>query len=359
MQGPIPPDRGRRAGDSAGMPGSPDGNLKDWQKNTAWFGPIPSDTNPFEEPEDAPELRELRSSNVSDHSGDFWSDRQQTGYQYSLGKKKETGKAYTDTRQKERRVSLRAFAVLALLLVTAVLVMYFGVFRIREIRVEGNSVISAADVIRFSGIRKGGSILQLSETETEKRLVSAALKAASDTGNYNYNRLQFRYLEKELPGTVIISVRERETCCYVTWCGIIYAMDKTGMVLYETEDTAMREQMKLVEVKGLDIRSGAHVGQTLVMSSAAQAQVFRDLFMELKVVGYTENIAEADLSNLSSIILTTRDNFTVGLGGSEYLHAKLRSMKLVCAKLLEMGKTGGSVNVSKPEEPSYSPDSPQ
>ena len=33
--------------------------LRDWQKNT-WYGPAPLDENPFDEPEDAPELRELR-----------------------------------------------------------------------------------------------------------------------------------------------------------------------------------------------------------------------------------------------------------------------------------------------------------
>ena len=360
MQGPGSQIPGRRAGDPSGSPGGADRGLKDWQKNT-WFGPAPSNSNPFEEPEDSPELLEARSSNVSDRSGDFW-DEQKTGYQYSTGKsgQKPARSAAASREHRERVVSLRAAAIVVLLLVTAAAVLYFGVFRIREIRVTGNRDISAADVIRFSGIRRGDSILRLSEKETERRMLSSAMSAASSQGNYNYYRLQFRYLEKEMPGTVTIAVREREACCWLTWCGIMYVMDKNGMVLYETEDAGMRDRVRLVEVKGLDIRSGAQAGQTMVLSSASQELLFKDLFLEMKVLGCTEKIREADLSNPSSILLTTRDPaFTVALGDSTFFHAKLRSMLMVMDKLAEMGKTSGSINVSNPESPSYSPSSPQ
>ena len=359
MQGPSQPRPGRRAGDPSGPSGSQDGNLKDWQKNT-WFGPAPLNSNPFEEPEDAPELLEQRSSNVKDRSGSFWND-QQTGYQYSnqSDSKKAGARTAAALEERERRISFRTVRILVLLLVTAAAVLYFGVFRIREIRVTGNSDISAADIIRFSGIRRGDSILRLSETETERRLLSSATSAAAQ-GNFNYYRLEFRYLEKEMPGTVTIAVREKEACCWLTWCGILYVMDKNGTVLYETEDSGMRDRVKLVEVKGLDIRSGAQAGQTLVMASASQELLFRDLFMEMKVLGCTDRIREADLSNLSSILLTTRDpSFTVALGDSSSIHAKLRSTLLVMDKLEEMGYTGGSINVANPETPSFSPSSPQ
>ena len=361
MQDPSQQRPGRRAGDSGNIPGQPDNGLKDWQKNT-WYGPAPYNSNPFEEPEDAPELLEARSSNVSNHTGEFWNDQQETGYQYSAGElKKNTGRDSVRARKNsEPVISVRVVGFLLLLTVTAVLVLFFGVYRIREIRVVGNRDISASDVIRFSGIRKGSSILTLSEEQTERNLESSAAKAAMDLGNYNYYRLQFRYLEKEMPGTVTIAVRERDACCWCTWGGIMYVMDKNGMVLYETEDLGMREKVELVEVKGLTIRSGAQAGQTIVLSSASQEILFRDLFMEMKIIGCTQMIREADLSNTSSVLLTTRTpDFTVSLGDSGTLHAKLRSMLLVCEKLMEMGKTAGSITVATPEAPFYSPSSPQ
>ena len=66
------------------------------------------------------------------------------------------------------------------------------------------------------------------------------------------------------------------------------------------------------------------------------------------------------LSSTSSVLLTTRSpEYTVSLGTGDTLHAKLRSMLLVREKLMEMGKNAGSINVSNPETPFYSPSSPQ
>ena len=117
---------------------------------------------------------------------------------------------------RERSVSVRAVIIVTVLLAAAFFIVWFGVFRIREIRVVGNREISSADIIRFSGIRKGGSILQLSEKETEKHLNAAAISAAVEYGNYNYYRIQFRYLEKELPGTVTIAVPISVFLLYLT-----------------------------------------------------------------------------------------------------------------------------------------------
>ena len=368
MQGPGQPPTGRRAGDS-GASGPGGGELRDWQKNT-WFGPAPVNSSPFEEPDNAPELLEERSSNVNNRTGVFWEEKDPAGYQYNggdTGRRQPEGRDVVPAgRKRERQITVHTMAVLILVLVTVVLALFFGVFRIREIRVVGNRAISSEDIIRFSGIRRGASILTLGEEETERHINASVVAEITDKEkkqeepNYNYYRLQFRYLEKEMPGTVIITVKEREACCWLIRGGILFVMDKNGMVLYETEDLSMSERLvDLVEVKGLTIRSGAHIGQTMVLSSAAQELIFRDLFLEMKILGCNSQVSEADLSNPSSILLTTRDRFNVSLGNGESLHAKLRSMLLVRDKLKEMGKESGSINVSNPETPFYSPSSPQ
>jgi len=81
-----------RAGDRRSA--QPD--LPDWQKNT-WYGPAPQNENPFDEPEDAPELRSSRSENVNEHLGDFWrgetSGRGYTSATQATKEKKEETKA--------------------------------------------------------------------------------------------------------------------------------------------------------------------------------------------------------------------------------------------------------------------------
>ena len=72
MQDPMNPQSTRRAGESARRSDSPDGHLSDWQRHTAWIGPVPSNPDPFDEPADSPEIGEIRSDDVRNRTGDFW-----------------------------------------------------------------------------------------------------------------------------------------------------------------------------------------------------------------------------------------------------------------------------------------------
>ena len=342
MEGPSgsyrPDTGGKRAGQTDGQ------GVREWQKNT-WFGPTPLNSNPFDEPEDAPELKEIRSENVNEHMGEFWQPHNAGYNQYSVNHAavKNPGQnktANTKKKQKKRRFPL---AVLVFLLtVTAVLaVLRYAVFTVGEIRIIGNDSIPAAEIIRLSGIRQGAGILSLDEKKVSKRISSDC-------------RLQFSYMSRQLPHTVILCVREREACCWLSYCGIIYVMDKSRMVMYETEDPTIRPA-NLVEVKGLSVRSTTHVGQEMLLTYESQQNAFSALFLEMKVLGCTDRIKEADMTDPDSILLETRDGYTVSLGNAENLHAKLRSMLLVQEELQNRQMTGGTINVSNPESPIYNP----
>ena len=358
MEGPGNNRPVKRAGDSNTPHGAPD--VRDWQRNT-WTGPMPKNVSPFEEPDDAPELLQQRSENLRDREGAFW-QQVTNGYQRTAGSETQqaasvkTSQAKAKPKKKTSGTSAGMKAALALVVLTAVTicVLFFFVFRVKEIRVEGNELISRSDVIRLSGIKYGESILTLSEEETKRNLEAGAVSEAKRTGNSNYYSLQFRYMDKLMPGTVVLSVKEREPCCWMTLRGIMFVMDKSRMVLYESEDPNIRPA-NLVEVKGLNIRGGDHAGQTLTLTSSVQQSIFENLFLELKVLGCLSDIQEVDLSNTSSILMLTRDGYTVSLGDRERIHAKLRSMLYVRDKLRELGKNGGAINVSVPETPTYSP----
>lgn len=351
---------GRRAGDSGG----PDGGLKDWQRNT-WTGPaIQQETNPFDEPDSAPELLELRSENILDKSCDFWNN-QPTGRQNAATEK---GRGGTGPQKKKKDKQpgsgmVRAAVILVGVVAAIAAILFFAVFRIREIRVVGLEHLTeeeqkaiSGDVIRFSGLKYGASILTLNEDEILQQMLSGALREANrDPANpqYYYFKLDFRHVERQMPGTVIITVKEREACCWTRIYGRMYVMDKKLMILYETEDMNMRPE--LVEVTGLEVRSDCHIGQAMVLRSYMQQAVFENLFLEMKVLSCTELVEEAKLNELSSLFIVTRDGFTVSLGDRTRMHAKLRSMLLVREELLRLGKTGGTIDVSVPETPYYSP----
>ncbi len=323
-----------------GAQGGPPPDLKDWQKET-WYGGTPLNQNPFDEPEDAPELREERSENLNNREGDFWRSGQTAGYQFGGGQAPAEPAA-----AKKRERTRRSPLVYVLTGLTAALIVwlvtYYAIFSVRNIRVEGNKSFTDEQVIALSGIGRGQPLLSVDSDQVARSIESNVY-------------LRFRYLEKEVPDTVVLAVREREPCCWMTWCGIFYTMDKERMVLFETEEENVRPA-NLVKVDGLRIRSGCMVGQTLMLETEKQQEVFTALFLEMKVLDCTEDILEADLSNLDSILLTTRDGFTVRLGDSVNLHAKLRSMLLTRDELLRRGYSGGIINVMNLENPIFSPE---
>ena len=336
--------RPRTAGERNNTPGNGDNNVRDWQRNT-WFGPAPVNTNPFEEPEDAPELKESRSENVNERRGDFWNTPGQTGQNTSPLQSQQTGTGVhvriPEKKTERRPRRFRTAVILLLFLIVTFLILRYGVYSVKEIRVIGNKAIPAEEIIRTSGIRQGDSIIMLDENTVRSRIQS------------DY-RLRFTYMARELPGTVILSIREREPCCWISYCGILYVMDKNRMILYESEDPNSKPS-ELVEIKGLEVRSNTVVGQFVTLGNEAQQSIFKDLFQEMKVLKCTDRIADADISNTSSILLTTRDGFTVSMGDRTNIHAKLRSILAVQDKLKEMGYTSGTINVSNLEEPLYYP----
>ena len=352
MQGPGGNLSGRRAGDSGG----PNSGLKDWQRNT-WTGPvIRQEINPFDEPENAPELLELRSDNLRDKTGDFWNDQPTTGQPRTAGT---VSKDLKKEKKKEKQPGsgiVRAAVILVGVVAAVAAILFFAVFRIRVIEVRGNSLFTADQIREMSGLEYGASILTINENEISQHMLAAARKAVNQdpqNPNYDYYKIQFRHVEREMPGKVIITVREREECCWTRIYGRMYKLDKNLMILFDSEDMDMHPD--LVEVTGLEVRSDCHVGQTMVLRSYLQQAVFENLFLEMKVLGCTDVIEEAKLNDLSSLFIVTRDGFTVSLGDRTRLHAKLRSMLLVREELLRLGKTGGTIDVSVPESPYYSP----
>ena len=131
-------------------------------------------------------------------------------------------------------------------------------------------------------------------------------------------------------------------------------MDKNRMVLYESENPSEQPQ-NLVEIKGLEVRSNTLVGQYINLGSETQQSIFTELFLEMKVLGCIDQIKEADISNTSSILLFTRDGYTAALGDRNNLHAKLRSLLLVQEELKQQNYSGGTISVTNPEAPIYTP----
>ncbi len=238
------------------------------------------------------------------------------------------------------RVMVYVLLVLAMLIGVTVMV-GTELFRITDIRVVGNHVVPAEEVIRLSGVRKGGNILALSDDRIAEAI----------SGN--------RYLKlvcvEHDNHTVTLQVYEREAAAFTVVRGIYYVMDRRGMVLEEYADEGGMAA-HLIRADKLNVHS-CIVGKQLSLYDEGVMDAYIQLMLEFKAMGIADQIKELYLDDLDNISLSTRSGYYVRLGDETYLHGKLRSMTLVMEELQNRGYQGGTIDVSVREKPTYSPES--
>ena len=295
--------------------------------------------NPFEEPAEAPELRNVRSDNLYSRDDRFWDHVeeieqpapvpvQDTGRQVKAGPDGHT-----------LRWVLLILGVMALV----GMVVYSAVFQVRSIRVEGANNIPVQEVIRLSGISEGMNTFAIDDNAVERGIES--------------NRyLSFVCVDKQLPDKVVLQVKERTQAAAVKYCGILYILDNRGMILEEAVEN-LEAWDHLVAVEGLGIKN-CRVGETIGLHDVQQMKIYTELMVELKVMNALSDVKELDLTDVDNLFLVSRDGYSVRMGNAERLHAKLRSMLLTREHLNQSGYEGkgGTIDVSTPVNPTYIPE---
>lgn len=287
--------------------------------------------DPFDGYGEDPSLAQERSENLYDRERTFWHNVN------DLEVPTEQPKAAP----RADRHALRWILLIVAVLAVAGFLVYGQVFRVRSITVQGNSIIATEDVIRLAGLSEGMSTLTLDHDAIERGIES--------------NRyLSFVCVDVQLPDQVTIQVRERTPAAVLKYCGILYITDSRGMVLEESFDTSATYP-GLVSVDGMEIRQ-CEVGKQLILSSTKQLDVYMSILLELKVMSATDQVRELNLSDMDNLFLVSTDGYSVRLGESSNIHAKLRSMLLTLDKLREDGYGAGTVDVSTPVNPTYIPE---
>lgn len=295
-----------------------------WQKG--YTAPV----DPFDEPGVDPKLKRQRSSKVYSRRDPFWDAPDSP-----RASDKPHGHAGSHAGRK-------ALAFLAVLLAVGV-ALYGVVFRVRTIDVEGNTQVSDEEVIALSGVAMGTSIAWVD-----------AAKAEEGINRHCY--LVFQGLERQLPNRVVIRVKERTAAAVMYHYGSNYTIDARGMVLAETDD--LEDTGNLPQVSGMDVSGqyGCKVGSPLRVNNEARMAALKEILVELKVLSAQGEVTMIKLSDLSHVLLETREGYSVSLGGTGDIHAKLKAMLAIKAELNKMGKGPGTIDVSNPEQPNFLPE---
>jgi cell division septal protein FtsQ len=230
--------------------------------------------------------------------------------------------------------------VLVFLLLSVLLYFAFDSLTIRHLEIHSISRISASEVALSAGLDRRANYLTLNE------------RSIRDGINAN-NYLIYLGMEKRFPDTLILYVKERIGCSSVKHNGIQYVLDDQGMVL--ERDTVIDLNNAMISVTGLDLRD-IRKGKIIVCRQAEQLQSYIALMGELEMQDYVYEISVINLSDMGNIYLVTRSGYTVTVGDSLQMRAKIGTVRAVIEKLKEMGKKGGMIEAGVPGVATYSPD---
>ena len=169
----------------------------------------------------------------------------------------------------------------------------------------------------------------------------------------NQNRyLKFQSLRRDYPDAITLVVYERVPCTSIKSLGVQYTLDKTGMVLEATQ--TLTPEKGLLVLTGMKV-SKATVGRVIEPEDPRKLAVYETMIYELETKGMLSGISELNVSDLDNLYLVSVDGYSIRLGSTEQLSAKLISYTAVWEALKGMGKYGGTIDVSSPVYPTYIP----
>lgn len=233
-----------------------------------------------------------------------------------------------------------AFICLGVLFLAAV-VLFGGLFRIRNIVVVSNTIMSDArkqEVIAAGGLEEGMSYFSVSEKRVRETMEQNRYLVCSK-------------VEKFLPGTVTLYVHERMARANVHVLGVTYLLDENGMVL-ERLPASMNDSLPVVT--GLQVRD-VTVGKCVVAGSEEQLNAYHLLVQELIDQDWLHGVSELKVSDPDSLYMMTRKGYTVHLGNTEDLRAKIGTVRAVEAKLVQMRYENGVIEASIPAVATFTP----
>ena len=267
-----------------------------------------------------------RSPELMEKRGDFW---------------KPVGATAAETKRKPRRnrIWLGVLLFLGVALVIGMIVRGV-VFTVRAAQVSGNVVRTDEQILKTAGISLGQNMFSLDAENVARRV----------NGDHY---LQFERLRMDWPDGVTLFVTERTPVAYANAYGMLYILAADGTVLENSDDIDNLPELPMVQ--GFQ-EGNIVVGKKVAPAASGRLRAYTTIVEELSIQGCLSQIQELNISQMDNIFLVTVDGYTVLLGNGDEIRAKVGAMRAVRLKLLEMEKTGGTINVSEdPVHPTYMP----
>ena len=239
--------------------------------------------------------------------------------------------AYEDIQKriKKRKTRFRIFIGIIILSILSVLVFKYPIFKVRNIIVEGNSIVPKEKIVELSSIRDGDNILTINKKGDNKKIEA---NPYIETSN----------IRRTVAGNVYIEIKERKSVALVEYEKKFISIDINGVAI---EVLDKKDEYNLPIIKGLNI-VGINIGQVIELSTPREINTIKIIFDNVNKHDLSDIIYEIDIKNLISIEIKTKYGINFLIGDVENIDSKLDKCKIIMEQDLLKRGLKGTIDVS-------------
>lgn len=240
-----------------------------------------------------------------------------------------------------KRHSKKAAALLLSMIVLVGIVGFLGYQFIRadEIEVRGAESFDASYVIALSGIRSGTHIFRV-----DKRAAAAGI--AQDP------HLVLQNIEYVFPNKITLVVTERKEAACFEFMGTYVITDYSGIILGHVESSEQPQHLPVI--RGINVTEFA-LGAKIRTDDTFKQNIMIILLENTTAYQLTDLVREVDLTDTNSITLGLSNGMRVIFGQADQIEEKLAWLQNILKELESQGKTGGTIDLSSVQMPTYLP----
>ena len=249
-------------------------------------------------------------------------------------------------RQQSRRLRRKVFYIALFVVLVAVFtaVCFIVFFKIKTIKVEGESRYTYEQIAEAFGVEEGKNLYSFSSSEREK---SMAL---------DLPYLNKVIIERDLPSTVVIHIEEKKPDMYVEISGDRYLLTDSMQILeYTDSPSKLYGLMKLrmePETVGRCI-----VGEKLLFSDERTGDVVAQAFSDISAANLASRVTYIDANNRFGIYIGLDGKYDIYMGDINEFDTKLAFAAGIVDKLSTLsGNTeDGEIDVSEINKGIFTP----
>ena len=238
-------------------------------------------------------------------------------------KQKTSKKRKKSKKKKINKKVIGFFSIIILIAIIVVLALTAPIFNITDITVNGNNQVSTNMIINLSGLRKGENIFKFNSTVEQKIKENTYIESVN--------------IKRKLPGTVIISIKERTVKYQINLINSYVYIDKNGYILENSS-----EKKDVPVIVGLSIKEDEMLNEKrLKTEDLEKLNDIIKIIDSAKTINIDNLITEINTENKDNYVLYLESKGKkINLGDTSNLTNKMLYVKKILEK--EEGKTGSA-----------------